>query len=457
MYLAWGEPSNKYGFYNNACVVSDWINSMKKTVGPIIVGEWSIATDVCVMWINGFNDNLSGYPKTTCKYSPCPDPYLGSPPEYYQPGTPVNPALPLQGPYGTGVSGPSYGYCPVPRDFVTPTDFPANVNYHDIPPAAPEGLDDTDEVYSNLVKKQIHAYSTAGHGYYYWNFRTELDDPQWNYLAAARRGWMTTENLNEANIASACEPENNLTYTCVCKATIDSGNVIGAVGWALGTFEIWDHDYLYHLREDELIKEATRVYDMYFRAHQKEGAFCDFGGTAILVGPGEYEKQTLNCVARSDINVPELIGSVAWALGTYDVNTTYLYALSKSELIDEATMVFSKYYYDHKADGATCTFGGNAKIAYTEFSAADITLGPQAQTPATNATVESNTTKVANVSAIEPPAAVESAKGSSLPMLFTILAIVISSALFGMVGYYVGSKATTVVTNGETKSLLQAA
>jgi hypothetical protein len=29
--------------------------------GPAIVGEWSLATDSCAMWLNEFNDNLSGY------------------------------------------------------------------------------------------------------------------------------------------------------------------------------------------------------------------------------------------------------------------------------------------------------------------------------------------------------------------------------------------------------------
>ena len=33
---------------------------------PVIVGEWSLATDNCAMWLNGFNDNTPGYPKETC-------------------------------------------------------------------------------------------------------------------------------------------------------------------------------------------------------------------------------------------------------------------------------------------------------------------------------------------------------------------------------------------------------
>jgi glucan 1,3-beta-glucosidase len=56
--------------------------------------------------LNGFNDNLSGFPRLPCKYIPCSDPYMGA----EQPGTPIDPSKPIQGPYGTGMSGPIFGY-----------------------------------------------------------------------------------------------------------------------------------------------------------------------------------------------------------------------------------------------------------------------------------------------------------------------------------------------------------
>ena len=43
-----------------------------------VVGEWSLATDNCAMWLNGFNDNVPGYPKVKCERVKCPDPYMGS-------------------------------------------------------------------------------------------------------------------------------------------------------------------------------------------------------------------------------------------------------------------------------------------------------------------------------------------------------------------------------------------
>ena len=29
------------------------------------------------MWLNGFNDNLPGFPRSPCKYIPCSSPYMG--------------------------------------------------------------------------------------------------------------------------------------------------------------------------------------------------------------------------------------------------------------------------------------------------------------------------------------------------------------------------------------------
>ena len=50
----------------------------------------------CGMWLNGFNDNLPGFPRSPCKFIKCSDPYMGE----EQPGTPVAAGKGLQGPYG---------------------------------------------------------------------------------------------------------------------------------------------------------------------------------------------------------------------------------------------------------------------------------------------------------------------------------------------------------------------
>jgi len=54
-----------------------------------------------------------GWRRLPCKYVPCPGPYMGAD----QPGTPPDPTKPLQQPYGTGISGPSFGLCPTDIDW----------------------------------------------------------------------------------------------------------------------------------------------------------------------------------------------------------------------------------------------------------------------------------------------------------------------------------------------------
>jgi len=76
----------------------------------VIVGEFSLATDNCAMWLNGFNDNLPGYPVVDCAWVRCPPPYMGD----EQPGCPPDEAKAEQGPFGTGMSTPRCAY-PRPR------------------------------------------------------------------------------------------------------------------------------------------------------------------------------------------------------------------------------------------------------------------------------------------------------------------------------------------------------
>lgn len=98
MYLAWQEDSPLERYCNGACNRVFEIISLESKNIPVIVGEWSLATDNCAMWLQGFNNNIYGYPKKECKYVPCPDPYMG--PD--QPGAPPDPSKGMQDPYGLG-------------------------------------------------------------------------------------------------------------------------------------------------------------------------------------------------------------------------------------------------------------------------------------------------------------------------------------------------------------------
>ena len=141
---------------------------MEIAFGPVIVGEWSLATDNCAMYLNGFNDNIPGYPMLPCKYVACPKTGILDEPELqYDPG------FHSSGPYGTGRSGPSFGFCPVGRDWVKENQL--DTAWKHSSPESMIGDDDTDEVMSNLARKKICAFSGVGHvSHIFVTFRINL-------------------------------------------------------------------------------------------------------------------------------------------------------------------------------------------------------------------------------------------------------------------------------------------
>jgi len=304
IYQAWMDPSSRETFYNDACEKKKLIIEMEDAFGPVIVGEWSLATDNCAMWLNGFNDNLSGFPRLPCKYIPCADPYMG----FDQPGTPVDPGKSIQGPYGTGMSTPNFGLCPVDRDWQKETKEDSGKDWMKAPPKAPHGKDATDEVMTNLAKKKISAFSGFGHGWYFWNFRTDLYEPHWSYMLALERGWIPKGNLKDDVISDACKKEDNGLYYCVAKRDqLEKSvrhninyvlNVDGIVGKDGNKAEAYlmcnentqsnetvkiNRDIVSHLTGDELYAAADCAYKLNFKKHRVEGSTCDFGGTGRLL------------------------------------------------------------------------------------------------------------------------------------------------------------------------------
>jgi glucan 1,3-beta-glucosidase len=166
IYQAWKDPDSRLGFYTDACSTKKILATMEREFGPVIVGEWSLATDNCAMWLNGFNDNLPGFPRLPCKFKPCAESYLGD----KQPGVPLDPNKPIQGPFGSGMSGPMYALCPGTRDWIKETsgDLRSGRDWVTAPPKAPARLDDTDDVMRNLALKKLDAFSGIAHGFYFW-------------------------------------------------------------------------------------------------------------------------------------------------------------------------------------------------------------------------------------------------------------------------------------------------
>uniref|UniRef100_A0A7S4BPJ0 Glycoside hydrolase family 5 domain-containing protein n=1 Tax=Chrysotila carterae TaxID=13221 RepID=A0A7S4BPJ0_CHRCT len=155
---AWFDIRSQQSFLENACSWRQRIRALQETSLPILVCEWSLATDNCNMWLNGFHDNAPGFPKVECGSVVCPSPQvsgIAGPPQGSSPG-----------PRGTGSpSAPSNGRCSVSKPW-----------------------DNEDAIEQQLAEHKISAFE-EGVGWIFWNFRVELD-PRWSWEAAYERGWL---------------------------------------------------------------------------------------------------------------------------------------------------------------------------------------------------------------------------------------------------------------------------
>ena len=181
LYQAWSPPADAASYQDFACLDGLRVHDMEAAGVPVVVGEWSLATDSCAMWLGGFQDNGPGNPRVTCDTVRCPAPYMG--PE--QPNAPPDPSLGPQDPFGSG--GASYvdhGMYPVDRAF-----------------------DRDDEALQTLAYSKLASYDRGSHGQFFWNFRTELE-PRWDFQEAVRRRWLPRvwDADTLAAVAYSCPP-----------------------------------------------------------------------------------------------------------------------------------------------------------------------------------------------------------------------------------------------------------
>jgi glucan 1,3-beta-glucosidase len=82
------------------------------------------------------------------------------------------------------MSGPVFGLCPGSRDWLQESggDPLTGQDWIRAPPNVPPNRDDTDFVMRRLALKKIDSFSGSGHGFFFWNFRTDLYQPQWSYM-----------------------------------------------------------------------------------------------------------------------------------------------------------------------------------------------------------------------------------------------------------------------------------
>nr|CCA27797.1 putative exo1 [Albugo laibachii Nc14] len=269
-YLAWRDPAVKETFFSYACKEKSYIAQMENAIMPVIVGEWSLATDNCAMWLNGFNDNVPGYPKVKCSMIQCPvyGTYLGR----GFPGLPLDITKASQGPFGTGDSGPSYGLCPIS----------SNSSF---------SQEDDDHLKAQILRKQLNSWS-VGHGYYFWNFRAELDR-KWSFLELVERH-LTPQNISsykkEDEVLQACDQEDAVQIVCRARTDVSDEELKKqlAVVCAWSDFECSFHQSNWTLQQ-----KCDWAYNTYWRQHLHDGVTCDFDSTAHLDVVKVDEKRNL--------------------------------------------------------------------------------------------------------------------------------------------------------------------
>ncbi|KAH7470921.1 hypothetical protein KRP22_003203 [Phytophthora ramorum] len=265
IYQAWNPPGTIADFFSNACQQKYVITDMENAMMPVIVGEWSVGTDNCAMWLNGFNDNLPGFPKVQCHWVDCPvnSTYLG---EGF-PGTPLDKTKPIQGPYGTGMSGPSFGKCPVTSD----NSF--------------EQKDD-DALTKSLTLKKLNGFA-VGHGWYFWNFKTEFAT-KWSFLDLVRLGAFpknVSDYHESEGVESACMKEDRGDFVCRAKRGVQEFELKSGLAFACNFQEIDCTDI--KKRFLTLEEQCDWAFNQYWHLNREKGATCDFGGAAhLLTVPG---------------------------------------------------------------------------------------------------------------------------------------------------------------------------
>jgi len=305
IYQAWMNPSSPADYYSNACQQKYGISTMEENAMPVIIGEWSLAGDNCAMWLNGFNDNLPGFPKVPCKMIDCPASYLphnsidveyspeqGLPEDQTIPGIPLDATAPLQGPYGTGTSGPSFGQCPVTnhefliglerrQDTQQSSGTTKRVGMFNSPEY--KGMSDAEigeRFTAELALKKLNGWST-GHGWYFWNFKNEMD-PTWDFIKAVEYGWIPKDVMKQNDkILNACEKEDKGEFICTAKRGVHVADLEGSYKWACGADPKMNCAEI-NATYSNILERCDAAFDKYWHLHRSEGATCDFGGAGTL-------------------------------------------------------------------------------------------------------------------------------------------------------------------------------
>ncbi|KAH7488923.1 uncharacterized protein KRP23_2865 [Phytophthora ramorum] len=157
--------------------------------------------------------------------------------------------------------------CPVHSTYLG-EGFPGTPLDATKPIQGPYGTDDDVEFARNLNLKKLNAFA-LGHGWYFWNFKTELGS-RWNFLELEDRG----------------------EFLCAAKRGVHPDDLKRGIGFACGGDHVdcseMDTKFL------TLEERADWVFNEYWHSHRHSGATCDFGGAAHLLSTSQQPTPSLD-------------------------------------------------------------------------------------------------------------------------------------------------------------------
>lgn len=173
-YTAWNSPYES--FDNLIHSTSTWQSPHSKY--KYLIGEWSLAIDNCEMWLNGFMDNVPSYPLFECSYAVCP--------KYRQFSFELSQSI--FGPFGSGESYPKKNI--KSKIYECPITIPLVKHFPTL-----QALEK--DIVNQLFISKTSAFEKETAGWIFWNFRTESESYQWDYLAYLK----LTNNIDINNVS----------------------------------------------------------------------------------------------------------------------------------------------------------------------------------------------------------------------------------------------------------------
>ena len=166
-YYAWNAQHGDIGTYCDD--IGNEMSMAKQIKYDVWVGEWSLATDTCAHWLEGFNNGGTS-PSRTCKRVECPHTYMK------EKGVDFDRKIDELGPFGKQGRDANLdhvtikkGTCTIDSDFYSEEDVMR-----------------LGQCYLDIFNDEVQAH-------FMWTVRNELE-PRWNYVQSYDKGWIKNKS-----------------------------------------------------------------------------------------------------------------------------------------------------------------------------------------------------------------------------------------------------------------------